>query len=532
VPDLGHPKGRLIYPYDFPRRRRGWWEYTILLFLGLFVSWVVSRIVLEGTWMGMLLFPWLMNLGMNPFPRPWSVSMRTKLHGLFMGLTSERVSFFRVRSAADDKKWVWDAMSLASAGFGIVFGLIDLGLVGYANGIGRALQYPVLVLVMGTALFYLHRQLPFEEPASVKAQPGFLKRIGRSNRLFPRKLKFTKEGKLLIGITLGIGFAAINTGNNLMYLVLGMLLSLMVVSGILSELTLKGVTAERIRRGPTEAEKEEFFGFRIKNTKSFFVSYCVELEEVLDVGTQVSGYALKLSPGEELVVRARIRVEDRGVHSSAGLSIATRFPFSIFKKSRYLPEAMDVVVTPALREVDPITDESNRVGIEEVRPRVGRGEELYGLKEYRHGDPPKDIHWKATAKRRKLTAREYESPGNKTVWLCFFGTLTSEEMRERYEDALRYLASIADTFLQGGGAVGLVTTSGVIQAGTGDRHRLLLLSHLAHLNPEGLNEEEPTELPNGGRRILIQMEGEKGAAALGGIDEILIPRFVKSEGMS
>ena len=46
----------------------------------------------------------------------------------------------------------------------------------------------------------------------------------------PRKLKFTREGKFFVGITLGVGFAAINTGNNLLYLLLGMLLALIVVS--------------------------------------------------------------------------------------------------------------------------------------------------------------------------------------------------------------------------------------------------------------------------------------------------------------
>jgi hypothetical protein len=55
----------------------------------------------------------------------------------------------------------------------------------------------------------------------------------------PRKLKFTREGKYYLGITLGVGFAAINTGNNLLYLLLGMLLSLIVVSGVMSDLSLK-----------------------------------------------------------------------------------------------------------------------------------------------------------------------------------------------------------------------------------------------------------------------------------------------------
>ena len=55
----------------------------------------------------------------------------------------------------------------------------------------------------------------------------------------PRKLKFTREGKYYLGITLGVGFAAINTGNNLLYLLLGMLLSLIVVSGVMSDLSLR-----------------------------------------------------------------------------------------------------------------------------------------------------------------------------------------------------------------------------------------------------------------------------------------------------
>src|SRR5262245_33753614 len=64
------------------------------------------------------------------------------------------------------------------------------------------------------------RRLPPPEPEDRR---GFWERV---RRFFnpPRKLKFTREGKYYLGITLGVGFAAINTGNNLLYLLLGMLL--------------------------------------------------------------------------------------------------------------------------------------------------------------------------------------------------------------------------------------------------------------------------------------------------------------------
>src|SRR5882672_7989875 len=72
-------------------------------------------------------------------------------------------------------------------------------------------------------------------------------------RLRPlRKLKFTREGKYFLGITLGVGFAAINTGNNLLYLLLGMLLSLIILSGVMSELSLRDLTV--VRRLPTRAQ--------------------------------------------------------------------------------------------------------------------------------------------------------------------------------------------------------------------------------------------------------------------------------------
>src|SRR5258705_5478279 len=61
----------------------------------------------------------------------------------------------------------------------------------------------------------------------------------------PRRLKFTREGKFFVGITLGVGIAAINTANNLLYLLLGLLLALMVVTGIMSQISLRDLTVVR-----------------------------------------------------------------------------------------------------------------------------------------------------------------------------------------------------------------------------------------------------------------------------------------------
>src|SRR6478736_4078371 len=57
----------------------------------------------------------------------------------------------------------------------------------------------------------------------------------------PRRLSFTREGRLIVILSVGVGFAAINTGNNLLY----RLLSFIIASGLLSEMTLKRLTVER-----------------------------------------------------------------------------------------------------------------------------------------------------------------------------------------------------------------------------------------------------------------------------------------------
>ena len=68
----------------------------------------------------------------------------------------------------------------------------------------------------------------------------------------PRRLSFTREGRLLVLVAIGVGFAAINTGNNLLYLLLGWLLSFILASGFLSEATMRGL---RVRRRDVDLPK-------------------------------------------------------------------------------------------------------------------------------------------------------------------------------------------------------------------------------------------------------------------------------------
>ncbi|HEX6825515.1 MAG TPA: hypothetical protein VF077_04290, partial [Nitrospiraceae bacterium] len=77
---------------------------------------------------------------------------------------------------------------------------------------------------------------------NLRASPAVSFVRGLSRR---RSIRLTSEGTRFLLFTFGIGLAAINTGNNLFYLLLAMMLSLIVISGLLSEHCLRRLEFHR-----------------------------------------------------------------------------------------------------------------------------------------------------------------------------------------------------------------------------------------------------------------------------------------------
>src|SRR6188472_3462044 len=95
---------------------------------------------------------------------------------------------------------------------------------------------------------------PEGSTAPVESSLGAAARAPRAERVpwylprdkrYRRRLTFTREGKVFVFVTFGLGFAAVNTGTNLMYLVFGFMLSLIILSGVLSEHVLRGLRVAR-----------------------------------------------------------------------------------------------------------------------------------------------------------------------------------------------------------------------------------------------------------------------------------------------
>jgi uncharacterized protein (DUF58 family) len=83
-------------------------------------------------------------------------------------------------------------------------------------------------------------------------------------------------------------------------------------------------------------------------------------------------------------------------------------------------------------------------------PRSGSGTELFGVREYRPGDPLRRIHWRSSARLGELVVREYEPPGVQTIGIFCD---PSPPTREIADQVARLAASEAWDCIRGGGRV-------------------------------------------------------------------------------
>ncbi len=224
-----------------------------------------------------------------------------------------------------------------------------------------------------------------------------------------RHLRATREGKVFIFVTMGVGLAAFNTGNNLIFLVLGFMLSLIVLSGILSELAIRGVRV--IRRPPERA----FVGstclveLELFNKKKRVPSYSLEVEDVVEGSpTERRCYFLKVGAGSKQVAGYRRTPHKRGMLRFSGFKLSTRYPFGIFEKWRNLHAPGEMLVYPS------IAGDAREPAIERIQGadapagRAGPGTEIGGLRDYLFGDEARSIHWMRSASLGRLLARERE----------------------------------------------------------------------------------------------------------------------------
>ena len=306
----------------------------------------------------------------------------------------------------------------------------------------------------------------------------------------PRRLRFTRAGWLFTAGALAIGVAAIPTGNNLLFLLLGAMLGFIAVSGWLSEQTIQRLEIERrVPRGVT-AGKPFRVGYRVRNAKRRMPSIAVEIREPQlatvsqSASNEGSAWLSSLAANASTALRAEHVIERRGVYPLEQLTLATGFPFGLFTKERDLDMPAQLVVWPrsdrTVRDARTPGRQRRRSG-EIAGGQAGMRGEFRNLRDYRPGDDPRDVHWRSSARLGMPLVREYERERAESLWICLDHARTPERGVEAEEEAVELAASLARTAIERGQPVGLATGDTTVDEGTGPAQLERILDALARV---------------------------------------------------
>ncbi len=213
-------------------------------------------------------------------------------------------------------------------------------------------------------------------------------------------------------LAVALAGAAVNTGNNLLYLCLSLLLALGTVHSLSARRALRSVRIES--RLPEEAVRGEPFLAGLAVTGRF------PLLPRAWVSARLEGLPAPLAwsvcvPGEtgRGVASIRAVVSRRGVYDGLSLVGSTSYPLAVFESRLGRVPAGSLVVLPAFRRLSRV-----RVGagagprIDAATPPSGRpggsGGDLHSLREYAPPDDARRIEWRSSARAGRLMVREFE----------------------------------------------------------------------------------------------------------------------------
>ena len=316
-------------------------------------------------------------------------------------------------------------------------------------------------------------------------------------------------------LTLCVGGGALNTGNNLLFLMLGLMISTILASGIASEAVLRHLQLTRRSPQRLHAGEAALGAFLITNPRGYpsLSLEAIERRAHCTQGPQpqerVGGKDVpwwkfwqpdrfgdahyvaiarvpQLPPHQTTVAQASYTFPHRGRYHSYGLRLATRFPFGLFHKVSDVEDPTDFLVYPALRPAPRWIAEIAANFGDAPRHRAGFGQEYFGLRSWRLGEDKRDISWKRSAKRDHFVVREHEEEERRALELVVVNTRPGggggEEEREtaqRFEWGISQTTALLEALEAAGYVVGLRTLDGAVEPGAGRVHLDRMLGHLA-----------------------------------------------------
>ena len=321
----------------------------------------------------------------------------------------------------------------------------------------------------------------------VATVPFLARRVAATRVREALHYELTREGMAYLGTAMIIGIAALNTANNLLFIVLAAMLAAVVVSGLGSAAVLRRLELDIAMPQNAFAGKPVAVRVVLSNPRLWMPAFSVKVFTPVDKKKRIPewewqktefifprkrqwfrlpDYTLRrktppqrtanvltrpvyftfLAPRNTAEAQVELIFPRRGLYSQDSFSVATRFPFSFLIKSRKIQLQRDILVYPNLLESDDVLDLLPMITGEFVSYARGRGSELYLIREYTPHDSARYLDWKATAKTGSLKVREYSREDERRLRLVFDNPEPGRVPSAAYERAVSLAATLACHF--------------------------------------------------------------------------------------
>jgi uncharacterized protein (DUF58 family) len=297
----------------------------------------------------------------------------------------------------------------------------------------------------------------------------------------------TRAGIIYVVATMLIGIAALNTGNNLLYIVVAAMLAAIIVSGIVSAIVLRDLQLDVRLPEHVFAGRPVLGRIQLRNPRRHLPSFSIHVvpskkkrsvtrwlwepatfgfppkrppdqqwvrlpdrrvRRIVHDGMASgifdgSAYFPYVAPQAELSADLELRFQRRGRYWENSFGLATRFPFAFLTKTRRIALNRTVLVYPAVEPTDEFLDVLPMITGEVESFVRGRGYDLYRIREYMPEDSARHVDWKGTAKSGSLKVREFSREDERKLRLVFDNPGPGVLPSDAYERAISLAASLA-----------------------------------------------------------------------------------------
>jgi len=229
-------------------------------------------------------------------------------------------------------------------------------------------------------------------------------------------IKINKAGWIYIALTILIGFSAVNTGNNLIYIIASALLSYMLVSGIFGRRNLYEIDIEVEAPQEIYAQTDIPIGIRLINRRklmpALLIGVLIENQQVLfpfvDAGREGKRFCT-------------VGFQQRGEYFIGEIYVCSVFPFNFFTRYRKIRKTIKLTVFPKPQRCQyaSLPGRQARLKGDVSTLTIGYDSDIISIRDYSSGDPLKYINWKSTAKTGVLKTKELSAIQLEQVMIDF-----------------------------------------------------------------------------------------------------------------